>query len=183
MTFSVQCTFTHSHLHVTTLAWFVGTATIYSRSNGIPLPIPGAHGMLEIDSSSVNHRPLSVKSSTCSPPLAAAHGGCSTALSRLPDGQLFNSDGVDAFNRAREEALACGLDIKVSTALLAAPVPIYPARRSMRTAAAHHSTHDLERGAIGIDIEKWWMVKDILEKHGFRWRNHPHHPGHFDYLG
>lgn len=104
-------------------------------------------------------------------------------LARLPDGQLFNAEGVEAFNRARQEALAGGLDIVVIAAMQTeAQVPLYPFR-GRRSSGAHHSTHHIERGAIGIDIDKWWQVKDILEKHGFRWRNHPHHPGHFDYLG
>jgi hypothetical protein len=95
---------------------------------------------------------------------------------------LFNSAGVEAFNRARQEALACGLDITVVSALRSeSQMPLYPFRG--RRSGAYHSTHDIERGAIGIDIDKWWQVKDILEKHGFRWRNHPDHPGHFDYLG
>lgn len=103
-------------------------------------------------------------------------------LDQLPDGQLFNRRGVEAFNRARQEALSQGLDIKVVSALRAEPaMPLYPFRG--RRSAASCSTHDLERGAIGIDIDKWWQVKEILEKHGFRWKNHPDHPGHFDFVG
>lgn len=102
-------------------------------------------------------------------------------LEQLPDGQLFNRRGVEAFNRARQEALAQGLDIKVVCALRSEPtMPLYPFRG--RRSAASCSTHDLERGAIGIDIDKWWQVKEILEKHGFRWKNHPDHPGHFDFV-
>lgn len=103
-------------------------------------------------------------------------------LDQLPDGQLFIRHGVEAFNRARQEALAQGLDIKVVCALRSEPaMPLYPFRGRRSTASC--STHDLERGAIGIDIDKWWQVKEILEKHGFRWKNHPDHPGHFDFVG
>lgn len=109
---------------------------------------------------------------------------CANSLAELPNGLLFNRNGVEAFNRARQEAIAGGLDIEVVSALRSDPqMPLYPFRGRRAAPNAHHSTHYLDRGAIGIDIAKWWQVKDILERNGFRWRNHPDHPGHFDFVG
>ena len=89
-----------------------------------------------------------------------------------------------AMEKAMAEAQAEGVTIEITSAYRTdtEQQQLYDSLHDTQAVAARgHSTHNLARGAIGIDISNFDAAKPFMEKNGFVWRNYRNDPVHFDY--
>jgi hypothetical protein len=111
----------------------------------------------------------------------------SSQLAQIPGtSQYINSKALNPLEMAMADAKAAGVDIKVNSGYRSdeKQAALYESLHGKQAVALPgHSTHNLARGAVGLDIQNWAQAKPFLEKRGFKWMNHKNDPFHFDFMG
>jgi hypothetical protein len=105
-------------------------------------------------------------------------------LAKIPGTEFWlNEKAARAFIKAQKEA---GFTIELNDAYRPREEQERLYRKLKGTQAVAPpgtSNHEIEQGAMAIDVQNYEEARPFLEKHGFEWSNHWNDPWHFDFVG